>query len=88
MLNLRRKVQSMADFDPEGSGYDYKTAIKDRVLPKRGHWSSRNPKTGQILKGRKHRTHKKTVKGEKKAGYRIIKGKDGKYYSVPRGRYD
>lgn len=71
-------------FDPEGSGYDYETAKKYGLSPdKTGHWPSRDPSTGQILKGRKHPTFHKTLEGEKKAGYRIHKGKDGKYYSRP-----
>jgi len=45
------------------------------------HNASRDPRTGQILKGRKHETYYKTIKGEKDAGYEITKGEDGKYYS-------
>ena len=70
-------------FDPEGSGYDYKTAKKFGIKPdKTGHMPSRAP-SGQILKGRKHKTYHKTEKGEKEAGYVIEKEKDGKYYSRP-----
>lgn len=69
-------------FDPEGDGYDYKSAIDGGISPgDDGHWASRNPKTGQILKGRKHKTFPLTEKGEKEAGYEIYKGEDGKYYS-------
>jgi hypothetical protein len=50
---------------------------KDYVL----HSASRNPKTGQILKGRKHKTFSLTEQGEADAGYKIQKGKDGRYYS-------
>jgi hypothetical protein len=65
-------------FDPEGAGYDYENATP----PEKGkHWSSRNPETGQILKGRKHETYHLTEKGEAEAGYEIYKGDDGKYYS-------
>ena len=46
-----------------------------------GHMGSRNPKTGQLIKGRKHPTFHKTVAGEKAAGYEIYKGDDGKYFS-------
>ena len=71
-------------FDPEGSGYDYKTAKKGGYKPDAsGHWASRDIKTGQILKGRKHPTYHKTVEGEKKAGYIIFKGKGGRYFSRP-----
>ena len=106
------KEHKAKPFDPEGSGYDHKTASKlikefplttpkpDKysgdVVANQGafqawvwhpekndylkHSSSRNPKTGMILKGRNHETYYKTVDGEKKAGYTIAK-KDGRYYS-------
>ena len=74
-------------FDPEGTGYDYVTAIKAGMKPDSlGKWDSREPKSGQILKGQKHETDDKTVKGEKEAGYEIYKGKDGKYYSKKKGK--
>lgn len=74
-------------FDPEGSGYDYETAKKYGIKPdKTGHMPSRAP-SGQILKGRKHKTYEKTLKGEKEAGYVIEKGKDKKYYSKPLSDY-
>jgi hypothetical protein len=72
-------------FDPEGDDYDYETAEKAGMEPDdTGHWSSREPKSGQILKGRKHNTFHLTIEGEKKAGYKIYKGKDNKYYSSPK----
>ena len=83
MPSLERK-RVFEVFDPEGPGYDYKSAISAGVSPdKTGHWASRNPVTGQILKGRKHKTYHKTVDGEAKAGYTIRKRRDGKYYSTP-----
>jgi len=78
------KIGRLDPFDPEGSGYDYATAIEYGITPdKTGHWPSRVPQTGQILKGRKHETFYKTIRGEDRAGYKIQKGKDGKYYSFP-----
>ncbi|KKN77441.1 hypothetical protein LCGC14_0360000 [marine sediment metagenome] len=69
-------------FNPEGSGYDYETAAQYGLSPdETGHWPSRVPETGQILKGQKHSTYNKTVAGEKEAGFIIEKGLDGKYYS-------
>ena len=69
-------------FDPEGSGYDEDSARKAGMKPDAtGHWSSREPKSGLLLKGRKHKTWGKTVEGERKAGYEIYKKKDGRYYS-------
>jgi hypothetical protein len=74
-------------FDPEGSDYDYETAKKHGIKPdKTGHWQSRVPQTGQILKGRRHKTYHLTVAGEKEAGHEITKGKDGRYYSQPIGK--
>ena len=75
-------IKSRLKFNPEGNGYDYETANKAGIKPDgTGHWPSREPKTGQILKGKKHKTFHKTEEGEKKAGYKIYKGDDGKYYS-------
>ena len=71
-------------FDPEGDGYDYKSARSAQMKAGQdGHWGSRNPKTGQLLKGRKHKTWGLLEQGEKKAGYEIYKGVDKKYYSRP-----
>jgi hypothetical protein len=76
-------------FDPEGEGYDYVTADKYGISPdETGHWPSRVPETGQILKGQKHKTYNKTIAGEDKAGYKIHKGKDNKYYSQKKLWYD
>ena len=81
-LNKAMSEESKA-FDPEGDGYDMESAKKAGMKPnpKTGHWGSRNPKTGQILKGQKHDTYHLAVDGEKKMGFEIRKGKDGKYYS-------
>jgi len=77
-----RKARGLPKFDPEGSGYDMRSALKSGMRrDETGHMGSRNPKTGQLLKGRKHPTFHKTVAGEKAAGYEIYKGDDGKFYS-------
>ena len=71
-------------FDPEGSGYDYDAAKACEVGPdSTGHWPSRCPHTGQLLKGKKHKTWDLLEKGEKEAGMEIFKGPDGKYHSRP-----
>lgn len=71
-------------FDPEGEGYDYETAEKSGLKPDTtGHWPSRDPKSGALLKGRNHPTWHLTVEGEEKAGYEIYK-KSGRYYSRPK----
>ena len=68
-------------FNPEGKGYDYDSARGAGIKPnKSGHWPSREPKSGLILKGTSHPTFKKTVEGERKAGYSIYQ-KNNRYYS-------
>lgn len=78
------KIIEREKFDPEGAGYDYQTALEYGLRPdETGHWDSRIPQTGMLLKGRGHPTWDKTVLGEKKAGYQIIKvGK--RYISIPK----
>lgn len=73
-------------FDPEGSDYDYETAEAEGLGPdKTGHWPSRAPSSGQILKGKGHETFHLTEKGESEAGYEIFKNdEDGRYYSRPK----
>lgn len=76
-------------FDPEGEGYDMETAIKAGMTPtENGHWQSRDPETGMLLKGRKHKTWDLLEKGEEEAGYEIYKGDDGRYYSRKKQRGD
>jgi hypothetical protein len=76
-------------FDPEGSGYDYDTAIKGGAKSEpvpgddRPHWPTRDPETGQILKGRQHPTWGLGMQGEEQEGYDVYKGMGGKYYSTP-----
>ena len=71
-------------FDPEGEGYDYESAKKAGLGPdETGHWPSREPKSGLLLKGRKHKTWYLTEKGERAAGYQIF-NHNGRYYSKPR----
>lgn len=73
-------------FDPEGSGYDDDGAVSAGVKPDdTGHWQSRVPETGLILKGRKHPTWHLTEKGEAEAGHEIYKNEaDQRYYSRPK----
>lgn len=72
-------------FDPEGEGYDYKTARSAGISPgDDGHWPSREPKTGRLLKGRKHPTFNKGVEADKKLGFMLEKRADGRYYTVKR----
>jgi hypothetical protein len=76
--------KKQAGFDPEGKDYDYESAKQFGLKPdETGHWPSRVPETGLLLKGKGHETWPLTVEGEEKAGYQIYKGKDGRYYSTP-----
>ena len=88
------RKQFETPFDPEGSGYDYVSAVNAGLVPlpdEKGeyHWDSRIPDSGLLLKGRKHKTWGKLEQGEKKAGYEIFKKSSplnlGKYryYSRP-----
>jgi hypothetical protein len=70
-------------FDPYGSGYDYETAKQFGLGPdKTGHWPSRVPGTGMLLKGLKHESWPLTMQAEQELGNKII-FKDGRYYSIP-----
>jgi hypothetical protein len=52
-----RTIYYDPDFKPEGTGYDYGTAQSSGGKPdETGHWGSLDPRTGMVLKGRKHPT--------------------------------
>lgn len=79
---LQQRAPRPQSFDPEGSGYDYESARKAGLSPdETGHWQSRDPQTGLLLKGRKHETWDLLEQGEREAGYEISRGKGGRYYS-------
>ena len=68
--------------DLNSSDYDYYNAHPDNMPSKPGeHWTSRNPKTGRLLKGSNHPTYDLMIEGEKKAGYDVYRGIDGGLYS-------
>ncbi len=76
-------------FDPDGDGYDYETAINSGLsADETGHWPSREPKSGQILKGKNHPTFSKTMAGEQEAGFEVSQGEDGRYYSQQAPKWD
>ncbi|MAE81579.1 MAG: hypothetical protein CMB80_02495 [Flammeovirgaceae bacterium] len=80
---VRNPPPLVGPFNPEGSGYDDSTS-KEAGLERdeRGHLGSLDPRTGMVLKGRKHKSWDKMVAEEKKRGNVIIKAPDGRYYSV------
>lgn len=68
-------------FDPESAQYDMTSALRAGLQPDNtGHWPSRVPQSGMLLKGRSHPTYWMTEEGEKQAGYDIF-NKDGRFYS-------
>ena len=75
-------MASLLKFNPEGSGYDTKTAKKlgytrDAV----GHLPTRDYRTGMILKGKKHPTFSKGVMQDFRMGYQLMKEGD-RYYTA------
>ena len=87
----------MGKFNSEGSGYDHKTAEEVGMEPdETGHYGSVVPTTeGKrkkhklpkgshlVLKGKKHETFHKTVKGENKRGS-VVEKHGNRYYSIPK----
>jgi len=69
-------------FDPEGEGYDYESATAAGLGPdESGHWPTRVPKTGLILKGKKHPTYALAEDIDKLLGYNYIL-RNKRYYSL------
>lgn len=72
-------------FDPESDDYDYETAKEAGLGPQeaegenKGHWPSRDPRTGVMLKGKKHPTFQTAVDEDAKLGYKLRKREDGRY---------
>jgi hypothetical protein len=52
--------------------YDYAAARKAGLGSSGGHWPSRSPKTGQVLKKAGHKTLHKSVREDQQKGYRNI----------------
>jgi hypothetical protein len=50
------------------------------------HGSSLDPRTGMVLKGRKHPTWDLMEQEEERLGSKIIKGPNGRYYAVPKDK--
>lgn len=68
-----------AAFDPEGTGYDYDTAMEY------GSKTGRVPETGMLLKGSQHPSFPQTLEAEAAIGNEVVQGEDGRYYSFPSG---
>ena len=78
-----KPVNLLTEFDSESEGYDETTADL-AGLPK-GHRGrgSLDPKTGMVLKGRKHPTWDLMEEEEQRRGSKIVK-KGDRYFSVPK----
>jgi hypothetical protein len=64
------------------SNYDYFNASSKNIPEGEEHWTSRNPITGQILKGENHPTFNLALDVEGVLGNNVYKSNiDGKYYS-------
>jgi len=85
---VRQQILEQAPpaFDPEGTGYDYDTAMEYGLLSDAtGHWGSRVPETGMLLKGNQHPSFPQTLEAEAAMGNEVVQGEDGRYYSFPSG---
>ena len=70
---LRNSYNDKDSYDYSGSDY---------IPADGGHWPSRNPDTGLILKHPDHDTYRKTLKAERELGMRLFKDKfTGREYS-------
>lgn len=82
------KDAEFEEFDPEGEGYDYKTAAEAGIeRDAEGHMASRDPRSGMLLKGRKHPTFDKGVDEDRRLGYGLEK-QEGRYYTQPFQRFE
>lgn len=68
--------------------YDYYNASTDNIPTSKGeHWTSRNPKTGRILKGANHPTIDVALNMEGILGNKIYKNIDGTYSSYDENQF-
>lgn len=82
---MRKDYNGVPYRDFNTSEYDYFGAHPSNAPVEEGeHWTSRNPKTGQLLKREDHPTYNLMVEGEREAGYNVYKGLDGNLYSKPK----
>tara|TARA_R100000951_G_scaffold108903_1_gene105473 strand:- start:381 stop:3059 length:2679 start_codon:yes stop_codon:yes gene_type:complete len=82
-------VEAIQSFE-ENIAYDMKSARAAGLGPdETGHYPSRDPNTGLILKSQDHPTFHKTVKGEIEAGYEFWQDpKTERWYTFPKGVVD
>ena len=84
-------LDAVPPFSPYSIFYDQATADEAQAEvggmydPETGHWDSRDPRSGMMLKGKGHDTWPEAVEAERELGNEIIQGEDGRYYSFPSG---
>lgn len=93
MDELRRRGLSVPPATIPSGGYDYASAQRAGLASdETGHWPSRVPSgtdEGLILKSREHETFRKTIEGERSAGYSLFQDRrSGRIYSFPPGTED
>ena len=77
-----QKETASSSFDVNGSDYDYESAVAAGLRPGRdGHWPSRVPGSGLVLKAKNHPTYGKAEAADKKLGYKFYTI-DGRTYSL------
>jgi hypothetical protein len=82
------RMNGQDEFDADGTGYDMKTARAAGLGPAGkeagenvGHWPTRDPRTGMILKGKGHTSFGLGISEDEKLGYKLVK-KNGRYYTL------
>lgn len=73
------------EYDNPDHYYDYITAEKAENMydPKTKHWSSRDPRTGMILKNPKHPTFDRAIREDMSSGYSpYIDSSTGRYFTL------
>lgn len=84
LKDMRSHYNGVPYRDLHSSDYDYFNAHPSNIAKtKYEHSTSRNPKTGQLLKSENHPTFDLMINGEEQAGYKVVRGNDGNLYSIP-----
>lgn len=79
VLKAKNGIPLRNEYSTPGEWYDYSGS--DYIPSGDGHWPSRNPKTGLLLKNPNHDTYYKMLKSEKKLGHKLYEDAHGREYS-------
>jgi len=80
-LNVSKPKKYQGDVVKDGNSFQ--AWVFHPEVGYRLHGSSLDPRTGMVLKGRKHKTWHLMEQEEMRRGNMIIKKDDGRYYSIP-----